>query len=401
MMRILSITAQRPDSTGSGVYLTGLVNGFACLGEEQAVVAGIDAGETVQFPGNTKFYPVHYQTEELPFPVLGMSDEMPYESTRYRDMDEKKTWQFKKAFLFAVHEAVQQLEPDLILCHHLYYLTALVREEFPQYKVAGICHGTGLRQMKKIPYMREYIREQIQGLSQVFALQEDQKKEIVKVYGVEEAKIKVIGTGYNSNVFYPPENLQKSTKEEKKTIIFAGKLSEKKGVMSLLRSLAYVEVPADSLRIVLAGGAGSRKEYETICELAGKCPCEVVETGRLSQENLASEFRKADVFVLPSFYEGLPLVILEAMACGLKVVATRLPGIGEWLSECVPDNGIRYVDPPAFRNADEPEESELPAFEQRLGKALQSALGEKGRKADVTGLSWEAVCRRVTGSVSE
>ena len=40
-MRILSITAQKPHSTGSGVYLTGLVKGFAALGHEQAVVAGV------------------------------------------------------------------------------------------------------------------------------------------------------------------------------------------------------------------------------------------------------------------------------------------------------------------------------------------------------------------------
>lgn len=395
MMKILSITAQRPDSTGSGVYLTGLVNGFAGLGEVQAVVAGIDAEEPASFPENTKFYPVRYQTEELPFPVLGMSDEMPYESTRYRDMDEKKSLQFRRAFLAAVKEAVEDLAPDLILCHHLYYLTALVREAFPQYKVVGICHGTGLRQMKKIPYMRAYIREQVQDLQQVFALQEDQKNEIIKVYGVEESKIKIIGTGYNAKVFYPPDKDRVSEGEEKATVIFAGKLSEKKGVMSLLRSFAYVGLPKDSLKVVLAGGVGSEAEYDKVRELSRECPYEVVVAGRLSQEKLADEFRKADVFVLPSFYEGLPLVILEAMACGLKVVATKLPGIGEWLSECLPDNGIRYVIPPAFRNADEPEVNELPEFEQRLGEAVRSAVEEKRRKVDVTGLSWEAVCRRM------
>ena len=74
-MRILSITAQKPHSTGSGVYLTGLVKGFAALGHEQAVVAGVYKEDEIHFPEGTRFYPVYYRTESLPFPIAGMSDE--------------------------------------------------------------------------------------------------------------------------------------------------------------------------------------------------------------------------------------------------------------------------------------------------------------------------------------
>ena len=85
-MKILTITAQKPHSTGSGFYLTEMVKGFAALGHEQAVLAGVYREDTVDFPAGTVFYPVHFKTEELPFPIAGMSDEMPYESTRYCDM---------------------------------------------------------------------------------------------------------------------------------------------------------------------------------------------------------------------------------------------------------------------------------------------------------------------------
>ena len=72
-MKILSITAQKPHSTGSGVYLTGLVKGFAALGHEQAVVAGVYEEDEMHFPEGTRVYPVYYKTESLPFPIAGMS----------------------------------------------------------------------------------------------------------------------------------------------------------------------------------------------------------------------------------------------------------------------------------------------------------------------------------------
>ena len=82
-MRILTITAQKPNSTGSGVYLTELVKNFAKNGHKQAALAGVYREDQVEFPEGVRFYPVYFQTEELPFPIPGMSDEMPYESTVY------------------------------------------------------------------------------------------------------------------------------------------------------------------------------------------------------------------------------------------------------------------------------------------------------------------------------
>ena len=94
-MKILSITAQKPNSTGSGVYLTELVKGFARQGHRQAVVAGVYEDDKVEFPEGVKFYPVFFCTEELPFPIAGMSDEMPYESTVYGQMTPDMVARFK------------------------------------------------------------------------------------------------------------------------------------------------------------------------------------------------------------------------------------------------------------------------------------------------------------------
>ena len=200
-MRILSVSAQRPDSTGSGVYLNELVRGFDDLGQEQAVLAGVGPEDVSPFPENVAFFPVRYESAEMPFPICGMSDEMPYRSTRYRDMTQVMTAQFRAAFSAALREAVDAFQPDVILCHHLYALTALVRELFPERRVCAICHGSDLRQIRKNPWQREWILSRIGKLDRVFALHEQQKLDIAGLYALPLDRIRVIGTGFNSGVF--------------------------------------------------------------------------------------------------------------------------------------------------------------------------------------------------------
>ena len=88
-MRILSVSAQKPHSTGSGVYLTEMVRAFADMGHSQAVVAGVYESDEVCLPAGVEFHPVYFNTPALPFPIAGMSDEMPYKSTLYRHMSEE------------------------------------------------------------------------------------------------------------------------------------------------------------------------------------------------------------------------------------------------------------------------------------------------------------------------
>ena len=393
-MKILSITAQKPDSTGSGVYLTELVKGFEKLGHTQAVIAGVTKEDNICLPERVCIYPVYYKTEELPFPVCGMSDEMPYESTRYCDMTETMTKQFRDVFGQKVKEVVGEFRPDVILCHHLYYLTALVRELCPNIKVCGISHGSDLRQIQKNPWQREYIKENICNLNQVFALHQEQKEMISGIHGCQKEKIEVIGTGYNSNVFRVSSETKK--KSDKTRYIFAGKLSEKKGVMSFLKSISNIPNAKEQMELLFAGGYGNEAEYKEIQKLAKECSCDVTFLGKLTQTELAEKMNESDVFVLPSFFEGLPLVVIEAMACGLRVVCTDLPGIKDWLNANIPDNGVVFVEPPKMKNSDEPTEESLPIFEGNLAKALLEVKEQKKpRREKVRKISWDGLCQKL------
>ena len=389
-MRILSITAQKADSTGSGVFLSELVRAFAKQGHEQAVLCGMTEEDILQLPEGVAAFPVYYNSPELPFPVCGMSDEMPYPSTRYRDLDEKQTAQLLDAFRGKLREAVAVFQPDVILCHHLYFLAALTREEFPDIPVYGQCHGSDLRQIRKNGWMRDWITENIRNLDDIFALHEQQKQTILEIFGIEPEKVLVMGTGYNSDVFY----LDRGEENRKLRLIFAGKLSEKKGLYSLLRSLRLLQKP-ERYELALAGGYGNREEYANICRLAEVSPCPVIFLGKLTHPELAREMNSSDVFILPSFYEGLPLVLIEAMACGLKTICTDLPGIRPWLDQAIPGNGTVFVKPPRMYLEDEPYPEDLPEFEQALAEAIQTVNHRPLPDPElVRQVSWDGLCAK-------
>lgn len=404
-MRILSITAQKPNSTGSGVYLTEIVKEYAAKGYEQAVVAGVYEDDRAELPEGVMFYPVYFSEDvksagcrekepvRLPFPIAGMSDEMPYKSTRYCDMTPEMAEQFREAFLKVIQRAVKELSPDVVLCHHLYFLTALVREAFPELKVYGFCHNTDLRQMKKTDLERDFIREQIRKLDHIFVPQRAQEEGVKEIYGIPSDKITRTGMGYNRRIFHVTG---KKPSDGITRIVFAGKIAEKKGVVSLMKSLCHLDAPVGELEVFLAGSTGNERELSLIRGLAEKAPVKVTFLGRLNQTELAKVYNQCDIFVLPSFFEGIPLTVIEALACGDRVVMTDLPGIQEWLLETVPGADVLFVKMPEMRNADEPVESGLPGFEKRLAEALSESI-RKGRTrlADVSGISWEGIAKRV------
>lgn len=397
-MRILSITAQKPNSTGSGVYLTELVKEYEMLGHEQAVVAGVYRGDLIELPDGVAFYPVYFCEEGLPYPIVGMSDEMPYISTKYCEMSPEMVEQFRSSFMSVIERVVEELQPDLILCHHLYLLTALVREHFPGRKVYGFCHNTDLRQMQKTDLEREFIRREIGKLDHIFVPQRAQEEGVLTLYPVDKEKITRVGMGYNNQIFHLAE--ESCDKEGVTSLVFAGKIAEKKGVKSLLRAMALLgdekELDMNRVQLLLAGSTGNEEEYQMIEGLAGRCPCKVKFLGRLSQSELARVYQQSDIFVLPSFFEGIPLTVIEALACGDRVVMTDLPGIKEWITSVSSDADVRYVTLPRMRNADEPLEEDLPEFERKLADALKaSVLQKETHLADVSQISWEAIAKEV------
>jgi colanic acid/amylovoran biosynthesis glycosyltransferase len=111
-------------------------------------------------------------------------------------------------------------------------------------------------------------------------------------------------------------------------LVCVGRLCEQKGQLLLVEAARILKSPGIAFEIVLAGDGPMRREIETAVSEAGLGDCISI-TGWISGQRVRDEIAMARALVLPSFAEGLPVVIMEAMALGRPVVSTMVAGIPE------------------------------------------------------------------------
>ncbi len=88
--------------------------------------------------------------------------------------------------------------------------------------------------------------------------------------------------------------------------------------------------------------------------------------------------REKDIFIMPSYYEGLGLMAIESLACGLYVVATEIEALMTLLGEEIKESGIiKYVPLPRIYDVDKPVEEDLSEFKENLKEAILCQIEKK------------------------
>lgn len=180
-----------------------------------------------------------------------------------------------------------------------------------------------IKAIKKIPFSFIFFNV-FKRADKIIVLSKEMEKELLS-NGFKFEKLVLIPNGIDVNKFKPLENKKelknKSGYTGKKIILFSGRLTEQKGVEYLIRSFEKLNLDEKFLIIVGDGDLKDKLE-KLVSEL--KIDKYVLFAGK--REDVVPYLQMADIFVLPSLSEGLPLSLLEAMACGLPVVATKVGG---------------------------------------------------------------------------
>ena len=172
----------------------------------------------------------------------------------------------------------------------------------------------------------------------------------------------------------PRHPVERRAAPEVPRILFLGNLSERKGVSDLLRGLADPALADSPLHLSLAGG-GDVAHYQALAESLGVAQ-RVHFEGWAGPDTVARLLAEADVLVLPSHDEGLPLAILEGLAHGLPVVCTPVGEIPHVLTDGVDARFVQPGDAPGIAAA-LAEVLRDPALRERLGRSARSVYEQR------------------------
>ncbi len=173
-------------------------------------------------------------------------------------------------------------------------------------------------------------RRAVSGADRVLAVSRQLAKMACSRYGADAARVAVIPNGCDTALFRPADRAAARTAlavpPDSELIVYVGRLVFDKGLRELVEAAAGLTGTRPRLSVALVGEGPMRDELEQLI-VRRHAPVRLI--GPADPASVARWMTAANLVSLPSYSEGNPNVVLEALSCGRAVVATRVPGVME------------------------------------------------------------------------
>jgi glycosyltransferase involved in cell wall biosynthesis len=244
------------------------------------------------------------------------------------------------------------------------------------------------RRLKKRLYFRLIESRTLRSASSIHAVSETEIEDIRRL--AISTEVVHVPNGINQADFehLPDRNIfrEKHPAVAKKTIVlFLGRVHPKKGIALLAKAFSDLAGAQPDLALVVVGpdSGGCQRELEDCMNASGAAGSYVF-TGLLGREECIEALAAADIFVLPSSSEGLPIAAMEALAAGLPVILTKACNLQE-----VEENGAGMII-----------EQDADALRQAIvtlagDQATRKEMGRKGREFALTHYTWDRIAARM------
>lgn len=208
----------------------------------------------------------------------------------------------------------------------------------------------------------------------------------LSVYGIKENRVSVLGSAVNADLFRPGK--QEVTEG---TILYVGRLTARKGLLCLIAAIGSLKDRGVALTLWIVGKGPLEGYLRRRVRRLGLESQEVVFHGFLPRSALIETYQRSNVVVVPSRYEGLSTTLLEALACGRPVVATRALGIEEVVRDRVDAWLVKSDSPDSLADG--------------IGTVLEDAdlqrtLSLNARARVLESYTWDQVADRLLQSLS-
>lgn len=271
--------------------------------------------------------------------VYGSNKKVPYSTDDKVDNPVSLYAATKKSNELMAHTALFW-KPNLVHVHSSFggsfYRKALIIEiaSLSKIPVVNHVHGADFDEFyrKKSQKKKKTIEKIYNKCIRTIALSEEWKKNLAEI--VPEQTIRVVE---NYGILQEDLIKEKLTKPNNKLILFLGFICERKGCFDIPAIVDQVCSKIPDARFIL-GGSGEIEKVKQ--KLSAKYKDNVEFPGWIRNEQKRQYLREADIFLLPSYNEGMPMAILDAMGCGLPIVSTDVGGIPKIVRQGI--NGYLY-----------------------------------------------------------
>ncbi len=265
--------------------------------------------------------------------------EMPAVLLEYFSLPGITRWFNGRLLARALERRLKTWRPDVILAYRIYpdgYAAVAVGKRFGIPAVIS-SRGSDLRKLPARGLARADTIWAVRHANAVLCVSDDLKRIAESLGG---SNVHLVRNGVNREVFHPVDQAearaQLAIPAGQRLIVFVGNLIPIKDVPTLLRALRLLKEAGEIWHAALIGEGRQELELRQMTEQLGLAQ-QVVFLGARSAPQIATWLNACDIFCLPSESEGLPNVVIEALACGRNVIGTNVGGIPELLS---PETGI-------------------------------------------------------------
>ncbi|HEV2139095.1 MAG TPA: glycosyltransferase family 4 protein [Nitrososphaerales archaeon] len=248
-----------------------------------------------------------------------------------------------------------------------------------------------------------YIRERAlwRSADRIAAVSSSVVSDLTTRYGIRENKIRLIYNGVDPDLFKPgtyPEVPEMPALEGKRVILYVGHFGLRKGIPILIEAMKWVAEEVKDAVLLCVGGVpnwlprGEYLDYLKRLASTNEVDGKIMFLGSLSQQRLPAYYCLSSVFVLPSYYEAFPKVLVEAMACEKPVISSKMGGTSDSVEDGVNGFLVPFGDSKGLANA---------LITLLQDEALSRKMGRLGRERVLRDFSWSAVANRLDSIYSE
>lgn len=230
-----------------------------------------------------------------------------------------------------LHAPLREFAPDVVLSYWLYpdAFGAMRAARCARLPLVVGARGSDLRVRDAVS--RRLTRPVLHAAKRILVVSEDLGRVAERDYDADPARIRAIPNGCDATIFHPRDRSDARAAlgidADAELVVYVGRLVPEKGLRELLDAMATLAPQRQKLQLALVGEGPMRAELDA--KVAADPTLRVHLPGAQGPHEVARWMAASDLVTLPSYSEGHPNVLVEALACGRPVVATPVGGIPE------------------------------------------------------------------------